>query len=167
MKKYRKPPVSRGWVLSRPVIREIATDLRKQYDIAAPTIETEVRLLSGGNLQKAILAREMSDEPDMIVAVQPTRGLDVGAIEAVHRTLLAERRKGTAILLISEELDELLSLSDRVIGMYEGRVMGEVDSEGASLDEIGLMMAGTPRQAALDSTPSELTASEGATETVS
>ncbi len=167
MKKYRRAPVSRGWLLNQPVIQEIAQSLKAEYDIAAPTIETEVRLLSGGNLQKAILAREMSDEPEMIVAVQPTRGLDVGAIESVHRTLLDERRKGTAILLISEELDELLSISDRVIGMYEGRFMGEVQTEDASLDEIGLMMAGTPRPNTIGAVAPERAALEDTAETQS
>jgi len=145
MKSYREPPVSTGWVLNRPVIRKQANELKTAYDIAAPTVDVQVRLLSGGNLQKAILAREMSAGPRLIVAVQPTRGLDVGAIEAVQQVLLKERELGTAILLISEELDELMSLSDRIIAIYEGRNMGELTPEEATLTEIGLMMAGTPR----------------------
>jgi simple sugar transport system ATP-binding protein len=145
MKSYREAPVSRGWVLNRPLIREQAQTLKKEYDIAAPNIDVQVRLLSGGNLQKAILAREMTAGPKLIVAVQPTRGLDVGAIEAVQRVLLREREKGTAILLISEELEEIMTLSDRIVGIYEGQNMGELKSEEATLTEIGLMMAGTPR----------------------
>jgi simple sugar transport system ATP-binding protein len=142
MKNYRLPPVANGWVLNRPVIRQQAETLKTAYDIVAPSIEVEARLLSGGNLQKAILAREMSAQPKLIVAVQPTRGLDVGAIEAVHRILMEERARGTAILLISEELDELMSLADRIVGIYEGQIMGELKAEEATLGEIGLMMAG-------------------------
>ena len=142
LKSYRQPPVANGWVLNRPVIRQQAEELKVAYDIVAPNVQVEARLLSGGNLQKAILAREMSAQPKLIVAVQPTRGLDVGAIEAVHRILLEERASGTAILLISEELDELLSLSDRIVGIYEGQIMGELKAEEATLGEIGLMMAG-------------------------
>jgi len=149
MKNYRQPPVANGWVLNRPVIRERAHGLRLEYDIAAPSIDTQVRLLSGGNLQKAILAREMSCRPKVIIAVQPTRGLDVGAIEAVQQVLLQERARGTAILLISEELEELLSLSDRILGIYEGQIMGEVRAAEATLDELGLMMAGTRRDEAI------------------
>jgi simple sugar transport system ATP-binding protein len=142
MKNYRAAPISSGWVLNRPAIKEQAETLKKAYDIAAPTINVQARLLSGGNLQKAILAREMSAGPKLIVAVQPTRGLDVGAIEAVHRVLLDERARGTAILMISEELDELMSLSDRIVGIYEGEIMGELKAEAATLEQIGLMMAG-------------------------
>ena len=145
MKNYRQAPVSSGWVLNRTVIHDQAVELKAAYDIAAPNVEVQARLLSGGNLQKAILAREMSAGPKLIIAVQPTRGLDVGAIEAVQHVLLRERENGTAILLISEELEELLSLSDRIIGVYEGRNMGELVASEATLTEIGLMMAGTPR----------------------
>ncbi len=145
MKSYRTSPISRGWILNRPVIRQQASTLKKEYDIAAPNVDVQVRLLSGGNLQKAILAREMTAGPKLIIAVQPTRGLDVGAIEAVQRVLLRERENGTAILLISEELEEIMSLSDRIVGIYEGRNMGELKAEEATLTEIGLMMAGTAR----------------------
>ncbi len=146
MKSYRQPPVASGWVLNRPAIHQNAEKLKREYDIATPTIHTEARLLSGGNLQKLILAREISSGPKVMVAVQPTRGLDVGAIEAVHRLLLQEREQGAAILLISEELDEVLSLSDRIAVIYEGQLMGQLAAAEASLEEIGLMMAGTRRQ---------------------
>jgi len=114
-----------------------------EYDIAAPTVDTEARLLSGGNLQKMILAREMSCSPKIMIAAQPTRGLDVGAIEAVHRLLFQERDQGAAILLISEELDEIMSLADRIVVIYEGQIMGEMSAQEATLEKIGLMMAGT------------------------
>ena len=146
MKSYRQAPIASGWVLNRLVIRQTAEKLKQDYDIAAPSIDTEARLLSGGNLQKMILAREMSRSPQIMIAAQPTRGLDVGAIEAVHRLLLQERKQGAAILLISEELDEIMSLSDRIVVMYEGQIMGEVSAAEADLEQIGLMMAGTRKE---------------------
>jgi simple sugar transport system ATP-binding protein len=97
-------------------------------------------MLSGGNLQRVILAREISSQPTLMIAMQPTRGLDVGAIEGVHRLLLTQREAGAAVLLISEELDELLDLSDRIYVIYEGEIMGEV-SDG-NIEKIGLMMTG-------------------------
>ena len=149
MKKYRKPPISKGSLLDMNAATNFAKELKQAYDIIVPTVNTPVRLLSGGNLQRVILAREISGEPNFMVAVQPTRGLDVGAIEGVHRLLLAQREAGAAVLLISEELEELLSLSDRVYVIYEGKIMGEVKIKSIEPDErlteaIGLMMTGTP-----------------------
>ncbi|MFO7540116.1 MAG: ABC transporter ATP-binding protein [Chloroflexota bacterium] len=143
MKSYREAPVSRGWSLNLGEIKRLAEDLIQRFDVKTPHIKTPVRLLSGGNLQKLILARELSREPVVIVAVYPSRGLDAGAIEAVHRRLIAERDRGSAVLLISEDLDELLSLADRIAVMYEGRIVGEVPPDDDLVDEIGLMMAGT------------------------
>jgi general nucleoside transport system ATP-binding protein len=142
MKRYRDAPVARGWLVHDETARDIAEDLREAYAIATPSIDTQVRLLSGGNLQRAILAREIETKPGLLVAVQPTRGLDVGAIETVHRLLLELRSKGTAILLISEELDEVLALSDRVDVMYEGRVVGSFPSAEADIAHVGLLMTG-------------------------
>ncbi|MCK4489502.1 MAG: heme ABC transporter ATP-binding protein, partial [Anaerolineales bacterium] len=116
-------------------------ELKEAYDIIVPTIDTSVRLLSGGNLQKVILAREISSEPELMIAVQPTRGLDVGAIEGVQKLLLSQRESGAAILLISEELEELLSLSDRIYVIYEGEIMGEITD--GDIEKIGQMMTGT------------------------
>lgn len=149
MKNYRKPPISNKGLLDMKVATKLANELKTAYDIIVPSVSTPVRLLSGGNLQRVILAREISGLPAFMVAVQPTRGLDVGAIEGVHRLLLAQREVGAAVLLISEELEELLSLSDRVYVIYEGRIMGEVKVEGGEADEglvntIGQMMTGTP-----------------------
>ena len=126
-----------------------AKELKAAYDIIVPTVNTPVRLLSGGNLQRVILAREISGSPNFMVAVQPTRGLDVGAIEGVHRLLLAQRQAGAAVLLISEELEELLALSDRIYIIYEGKIMGELkvktfEPDQSQIEEIGLMMTGTP-----------------------
>jgi general nucleoside transport system ATP-binding protein len=142
MKNYRKPPISRGIVLDKSAANKFAKDLKEAYDIIVPTIETPVRLLSGGNLQRVILAREISGEPAFMVAVQPTRGLDVGAIEGVQRLLLTQREAGAAVLLMSEELEELLALSDRIYVIYEGKIMGEVLD--GDTEKIGLMMTGTP-----------------------
>lgn len=142
MKKYRQPPFARGVMLDMRVAENYAKQLKEAYDIIVPTVDTPVRLLSGGNLQRVILAREISGQPLFIIAMQPTRGLDVGAIEGVHRLLLAQRDAGAAILLVSEELEELLSLSDRILVIYEGKIMGEV--QDGDLTTIGLMMTGTP-----------------------
>jgi ABC-type uncharacterized transport system ATPase subunit len=149
MKKYRQPPISHGGLLDMTAATKLANDLKQAYDIIVPNVSTPVRLLSGGNLQRVILAREISGLPNFMVAVQPTRGLDVGAIEGVHRLLLTQREAGAAVLLISEELEELLSLSDRVYVIYEGKVMGELtvgttEPEQNLIEPIGLMMTGTP-----------------------
>ena len=142
MKNFRKPPIAKGWMVDRKEATEYANVLKDSYDIVVPNVETPARLLSGGNLQRVILAREISGEPPFMVAMQPTRGLDVGAIEGVQRLLLAQREAGAGILLISEELEELLSLSDRVYVIYEGEIMGEV--KDGEVEEIGMMMTGTP-----------------------
>ncbi len=149
MKQYRQPPIDHGGLLDMVAATKFASQLKDAYEIIAPRVTTPVRLLSGGNLQRVILAREISGRPAFIVAVQPTRGLDVGAIEGVHKLLLAQREAGAAILLISEELEELLSLSDRVYVIYEGRTMGELDAAATDAGEklietVGLMMTGTP-----------------------
>ncbi len=149
MKKYRQAPISHGGFLDMIAATKFANELKIAYDIIAPNVSTPVRLLSGGNLQRVILAREISGQPSFIVAVQPTRGLDVGAIEGVHRLLLAQRDAGAAILVISEELEELISLSDRIYVVYEGKSMGEVKVGGGEEDQklietLGLMMTGTP-----------------------
>jgi general nucleoside transport system ATP-binding protein len=142
MKNYRQPPIAHGWVVDMTTATEYANNLKQAYDIMAPTVKTPVRLLSGGNLQRVILAREISGKPVLLVAVQPTRGLDIGAIEGVQRLLLAQRAAGAAILLISEELEELFELSDRIAVIYEGKLMGE--GKDLNIETIGLMMTGTP-----------------------
>ncbi|MBA3531196.1 MAG: ABC transporter ATP-binding protein [Ardenticatenales bacterium] len=142
MKSYRRPPLSNGQLLSFDAIRGYARYLMESFRIAAPSPETPVRLLSGGNLQKVILARELDAEHSLLIAAYPSRGLDVGATEMVRRHLLAQRRAGKAILLISEELDELLTLSDRIAVLYEGRIMGIFPAAEANIETLGLMMAG-------------------------
>ena len=148
LKAYRQPPVGKGWRVDLALMREQAEKLVEQFDVKTPNVDTPARLLSGGNLQKLILAREISRQPKIIIAVYPTRGLDVGAIEAIHRMLIEERDRGAGILLISEELDELLSLSDRIVVMFEGEIMGQVPPDEERVPEIGLMMAGAIAEAA-------------------
>ena len=143
LKRFNRPPISKGWSINSIAVKQNAVKLVKEYNIATPTVETHVGMLSGGNLQKVILAREISGHPKLMVAVHPTRGLDVGATEAVHKLLVEQRDSGTALLLISEDLDELMSLSDRLVVIYEGRIVGEMPAEGADIRRIGLMMAGT------------------------
>jgi len=146
LKSYQGPPLAKGPFLDRSSITRFASRLIEAFSIVTPSQETPVKLLSGGNLQRTILAREISVGPRLMVAVHPTRGLDIGATESVRNLLLKQREDGAAILLISEDLDELLSISDRIAVMYEGRIMGVVDVEGADIEEIGLMMAGTEVQ---------------------
>jgi simple sugar transport system ATP-binding protein len=146
LKDYRHPPLARLGFLIQKAMHVFADRLIDEFEIAAPSRETVVKGLSGGNLQKAILAREITAGGDLMVAVHPTRGLDIGATEWVQRRLLEQRRKGAAILLISEDLDELLAVSDRIAVIYEGRIMGIVPADEAQVEEIGLMMAGTVTQ---------------------
>jgi len=141
LKTYDEPPFSRwGWIFPKVMRRRAAENLRA-YDVRPPDPEARARSLSGGNQQKAILAREFSDDPGVIIASQPTRGVDVGAIEFIHRQLLEQRSEGKAILLISLELEEVRSLSDRIVVIYAGRIVGEVGPD-ATDEELGLLMAG-------------------------
>lgn len=142
LKSYRQPPIGRGWSINLSAVQEQAGRLVQQFDVRAPNIRTPARLLSGGNLQKLILAREISRQPRLIIAVYPARGLDIGAIETIHQMLIDERDRGAGILLISEDLDELLSLSDRIVVMFAGQIVGETPPEDERIEEIGLMMAG-------------------------
>jgi ABC-type uncharacterized transport system ATPase subunit len=142
LKNYRTLGRGGRFFLSRRAMREQAHKLIQQYNIATPSPEISARLLSGGNLQKVILARELAQQPLVTVAAYPTRGLDVGATENVRRILVNERNNGAAILLISEDLDEIFAISDRIVVLFEGRIVGEVSEGEADLDKIGLMMAG-------------------------
>jgi len=140
MKKYRVPPLARRASLDRDAAQDMAEGLKEEYSILAPSIETPTRMLSGGNVQRVILARELSSQPMLLVAMQPTRGLDVGAIEGVQRLLLEQRESGAAILLVSEELEEIFILSDRIVVMYEGEIVADgVEPDPA---KIGLLMTG-------------------------
>lgn len=123
-------------------IREHCQGLVDDFAVKTPTLETPVRSLSGGNIQKLILARELEGSPTVLLASQPTRGVDIGAAEYIHQRLVAQREQGTAILVISEDLDEVFGLSDRIAVMYEGQIMGMVDPATATREQVGLMMAG-------------------------
>ena len=143
---YRGSGVARGPFLRLGAIRDRAVELIRRYDVKAPGPATPVRQLSGGNLQKIVLGREFSSRPSVLIVAAPTRGLDVGAIETVHAYLREAAAEGVAVLLVSEDLDEILALADRVAVMYEGRVVGVVEAEGADVAEIGFLMAGGGRE---------------------
>ncbi|HUZ98209.1 MAG TPA: ABC transporter ATP-binding protein [Gaiellaceae bacterium] len=142
LKGYRERGSSHGPLLRLGRIRERAVELIHRYGIAASGPGAPARLLSGGNLQKVVLAREFSGKPRLLIAASPTRGLDVGAIETVHAYLREAAADGVGVLLISEDLDEILLLADRVAVMYEGVIVGETSREQADVEEIGLLMAG-------------------------
>jgi simple sugar transport system ATP-binding protein len=142
LKAYRRGDVSWGPFLLLRRIRDRALDLIRRYDVRASGPAEPARQLSGGNLQKIVLAREFAGRPKVLVAASPTRGLDVGAIETVQGYLRSAAADGVAVLLISEDLDEVLALADRIVVMYEGAIVGEVDARSANVDELGLLMAG-------------------------
>jgi general nucleoside transport system ATP-binding protein len=168
---HGKPPFSKGIFLDFKAISYLAEKIVQAYQVKTPTINTPIKNLSGGNIQKLILGRELSRAPKVLIAAQPTRGVDIGATEYIHRRLLDQREgttadqskkaddkysskrfirqslldqryEGSAILLISEDLDEIRALSDRIAVMYEGKIVGIVNRDEATLEELGLMMAG-------------------------
>ena len=146
LQKYREPRFQHNGFIDRGAVRQYAQQLIEQYDVrSGQGPVTIARSMSGGNQQKAIIAREVDRDLPLIVAVQPTRGLDVGAIEYLHSQLVAERDKGKAVLLVSLELDEVMSLSDRILVMYEGEIVGELDPKATTVQELGLYMAGAKR----------------------
>ena len=136
------PAYSRFGFLRNRVIRRHCDELVEAFDVKTPDLDTPARNLSGGNIQKLILARELSGEPRVLLVAQPIRGVDVGAARYIHDRLLAQRDRGTAILVISEDLDEVLSISDRILVMYEGRIIAETDPRTSTREALGLMMAG-------------------------
>jgi len=142
LKRYYKPPYRRGPSLDYEEIRRTAESLIEEYGIAVPSPSTQARLLSGGNMQRLIVGREMRGDPKLIVASNPTFGLDVGATEYIRKLLLKKRDERKAILLVSGDLDEVIQLSDRVAVMYNGRFSGVVRPDEVSREEIGLMMSG-------------------------
>ncbi len=139
---HGRPPYSRFSFMDFKAIRENSQRMVADYSVKTPSIETPLKNLSGGNIQKLILARELTRKPRVLIAAQPTRGVDIGASEYIHHRLLEQRQAGTATLLISEDLDEIRALSDRIAVIYEGRIVGVVDGRTASLERLGLMMAG-------------------------
>lgn len=142
LRNYYKPPFAKGINLDYRKVHAYARELISEFDVRTPSENVLVRSLSGGNQQKVVVARELSGEPKLLIASQPTRGLDVGAIEFVHRRLLAQRDQGKAILLVSLELEEIMSLSDRILVIYEGQIVGEMTADKATEGELGFLMAG-------------------------
>jgi ABC-type uncharacterized transport system ATPase subunit len=143
LKRSGDDALTRGPFVDRGQAEKLTKKLVDAFEVKTPSIRAPVRLMSGGNIQKLLLARELSSEPKLLVASHPTAGLDVAAAQAVHELLLEERSRGAAILLVSEDLDELLSLADRILVLYEGKVMGTVAGDEADRSRLGLMMAGT------------------------
>ena len=145
LKDYRSSPFSKWSFLNRSFITQHAKQMVSEYKALVPDLwRTETRILSGGNIQRLILARETWREPRLVVAVHPTYGLDLKAIKHTYGLLLELREKGTAILLVSEDLEEIMSLSDRIAVMFEGNIVGMMDA--AKVKDIGLMMAGSRKQ---------------------
>ena len=144
LKGYCRPPMEKGrFFMDWAYITDFAAGRVKDYDVQIPNLFAPVRVLSGGNLQKLMLSREISDETKVIIAMQPTWGLDVGAAEFVHKRLLEAREAGAAVLLISKDLQELTSLSDRIAVMYSGGISGIVEEpRSTDIEKIGLLMAG-------------------------
>ncbi|MBN8199654.1 ABC transporter ATP-binding protein [Bacillus sp. NTK034] len=145
---YYKAPFSKKGVLNFKEIYSKAKKLIKEFDVRTPSEYTLARALSGGNQQKAIIGREIDRNPDLLIAAQPTRGLDVGAIEYIHKRLIEQRDQGKAVLLISFELDEIMNVSDRIAVIYEGEIVAVVDPKQTTEQELGLLMAGSKRKEA-------------------
>ena len=147
LQRYWQPEFRNGAFIKFDAVRQYADRLIGEFDIrSGQGAVTTSRSMSGGNQQKAIVARELDKDPKLLLAVQPTRGLDVGAIEYIHKQLVRKRDEGAAVLLISLELDEVMNLSDRILVMYEGEIVGEFDPKTVSVEELGLYMAGAKRQ---------------------
>ncbi len=147
LQRYWQPQFQKYGFIRKDEVRNYASHLIEQYDIrSGQGPVTPARSMSGGNQQKAIVAREIDKNPELLVSVQPTRGLDVGAIEYIHKQLVAERDAGKAVLLVSLELDEVMNVSDRILVMYEGEIVGEFDPKTTTVGELGLYMAGAKRQ---------------------
>ncbi|MHA2958846.1 ABC transporter ATP-binding protein [Priestia megaterium] len=145
---YYQKPMSKSGILNYKELYKKAKELIAEYDVRTPSEYTQARSLSGGNQQKAIIAREVDRSPELLIAAQPTRGLDVGAIEFIHKKLIEERDKGRAVLLVSLELDEVMNLSDRIAVIYEGEIVDIVDPKETNEQELGLLMAGGTREKA-------------------
>ena len=142
LNRFDEAPFARRGVRNRSSIRDLATRLVAQFDVRTPSISTSAEALSGGNKQKVVIARELAAEPKLLIAAQPTRGVDVGSIEFIHSQIVAARDSGAAVLLVSAELDEVMGLSDRIVVLYDGEVAAEMPADGADRNRIGRLMAG-------------------------
>ena len=139
---YYQAPISKGGIIDYKKIDKLAEKIIKEYDVRTPSAMTEARALSGGNQQKAIIGREIDRDPDLLIAALPTRGLDVGAIEFIHRRLIEQRDKGKAVLLISFELDEVMNVSDTIAVIHDGHIIDTVSPKSTTEQQLGLLMAG-------------------------
>lgn len=139
---HYKEPFSKGFIMNNSKVKEFSKRIIEEFDVRTPSEEVKASTLSGGNQQKMVVAREISKDPELIIAAQPTRGLDVGAIEYIHSRLVKERDKGRAILLVSLELDEILNLADRIAVMYDGKIVDTLDRKDATEKKLGVLMAG-------------------------
>ena len=139
---YYKPPFASGANVQQKAIEQNAEKLVDKFDVRTPSVHTSGGSLSGGNQQKMVIARELSRLIQLLIAAQPTRGIDVGSIEFIHQQIVAKRDEGVAVLLVSSELDEILALSDRIVVMYRGSIIGEVEGKKATRQQLGLLMAG-------------------------
>ena len=149
LQRYWQPQFQHNGFIKADEVRKYSDHLIEQYDVrSGQGSVTIARSMSGGNQQKAIIAREIDKDPKLLVAVQPTRGLDVGAIEYIHKQIVAQRDAGKAVLLVSLELDEVMNLSDRILVMYEGEIVGEFDPKTTTVQELGLYMAGAKKKEA-------------------
>lgn len=147
LQRYWEPQFQKNFFIKNKEVTDYARDLIEKYDVrSGQGCKTPARAMSGGNQQKAIVARELNKEHKLLIAVQPTRGLDVGAIEYLHKAIIADRDAGKAVLLVSYELEEVLNLSDRILVMYEGEIVGELNPKETTPEELGLYMAGAKRQ---------------------
>ncbi len=142
LKDCNKPPFAKGWIMDSKAIDANADELKNEFDVRCPNVQTSAGSLSGGNIQKVILAREIARNPKFLIAVYPTRGLDLGAVEFIHEQLLQKRREGVGILLISEELDEIMNLSDRIAVIYKGEIQKVLAHDEATRVKLGILMAG-------------------------
>lgn len=147
LQRYWEPQFQSSGMIQQAAVQDYAETLISKYDIrSGQGAQTIVRSMSGGNQQKAIIAREIDKNPELLVAIQPTRGLDIGAIEYIHHQLVAQRDAGKAVLLVSLELDEVMNVSDRILVIYEGEIVGEFDPKTTTVEQLGLYMAGARRQ---------------------
>lgn len=161
---FRRPAFANGWRVKRQAIDEQATQLVEDFDVRTPSIDEPIQNLSGGNQQKVIVAREFTHAERLLVASQPTRGLDVGSIQYIHGRIVEKRDEGAGVLIVSTELDEVLALSDRIVVMYGGRIVGEVAGKDATRERLGALMAGIVEEPAADPAGAEPATEEGDTD---
>jgi simple sugar transport system ATP-binding protein len=142
MGRQSAPPWSRHGLIDWPLVRRWSAELIQRFDVRASGADALVKSLSGGNMQQVVLAREFSHDAPFLLVDQPTRGVDIGATEAIHDEIMRQREAGRAVLLISVQLDELIAIADRILVMFGGRIMGDLPGEGVSEEALGLLMAG-------------------------